>query len=140
MSKNTVGHIGYVPGSQVAPIFVRTLNATSASDRAGVWVAPADVVVESVSVIAGAAVTGDNTNRINLNIRNGGANGAGNTLIGQVQFTSGVNINKDNSLLIPCSGPGTTMQPGDKLIIEAERVGTGGTWTNAGGHVRFRYV
>jgi len=140
MSKATVGHIGYMPGTQVDAIFVRTLNATGASDRASVWVAPAQVVVERVVLIAGAAVTGDNTNRINLNIRNGGANGAGNTLIGNLNFTSGVNVAKDDDVSIACSGPGATFQPGDLLIVEAERVGAGGTWTNGGGHVRFRYV
>ena len=140
MSKNTVGHIGYVPGTQVDHIFVRTLNATSSTDRAAVWIAPAQVVVERVSLIAGAAVTGDNTNRINLNVRNGGWDGSSNVLIGQVQFTAGVNVPKDQHVSIFCGGAAATLQPGDKLIIEAERVGTGGTWTNAGGQVRFRYV
>jgi|GEM_PF-4516873 len=140
MSKGTVGHIGYAPGSHAASIFVRTLNATGSTDRAAVWVAPAQVVVESVTLIAGGAITGDNTNRINLNIRNGGWNGAGNTLIGQLQFTSGTNVNKDESVTIACGGTGATLQPGDKLVVEAEKVGTGGTWTNGGGHVRFRYV
>ena len=140
MSKATVGHVGYVPGTHVDPIFVRTLTATSSTDRAAVWIAPAQVVVERVNLIAGAAVTGDNTNRINLNIRNGGPTGSGNTLIGNLNFVSGVNVPKDDDVSIACSGPGATFQPGDLLVVEAERVGTGGTWTNAGGQVRFRYV
>ena len=140
MSKELVGHIGYTPGTQVDAIFVPTLNATGSTARVAVWIAPGQVVVERVSLIAGAVVVGDNTNRINLNIRNGGWDGSGTTLIGQVQFTSGVNVPKDQNVTITCSGPGATMQPGDKLIVEAERVGTGGTWTTGGGHVRFRYV
>ncbi len=138
MSKTKVGHIGYVPGSHPATVFVPTLTATSTSQKASVWVAPDRVTVESVTLIAGAAVTGDNTNRINLNVRNGGQNGAGTTLLGQLQFTSGVNVAAGDSVTISCSG--ATLQAGDKLVVEAEKVGSGGTWTNGGGFVNFRYV
>jgi len=140
MSKTNVGHIGYVPGSHPATVFVPTLTATTSTQKASVWVAPADVVVESVTLIAGAAVTGDNTNRINLNIRNGGANGAGTAQIGQLQFLSGVDVAAGDSVTIPCSGASARLNAGDKLVVEAEKVGNGGTWTNGNGFVKFRFV
>ena len=57
------------------------------------------------------------------------------TNVGHIGYVPG---SHPATVTISCSG--ATLQAGDKLVVEAEKVGTGGTWTNGGGFVKFRYV
>jgi len=65
--------------------------AATATETRAIWVAPCDCVITGCSLTNPAAVTGNNTNRTNLNLLDAGAGGTGTTEIGNLDLATGTN-------------------------------------------------
>lgn len=135
-------YIGYTPGTHKANVTVPTLTATSATAKEVVWMAPAPCVIESIDVqLNTTAITGDNTNTINMNALNGGTAGTGTTEIGNKDFPTGTNLAQygSASLTLSTTLATVTFAEGEKLVLQAEKVGSGGSFGGTA-IIGFRYV
>lgn len=116
---------GSLPGIVRHALYIPAVAATSATAKIAIWQAPNNVTIEQVTVRTGAAITGDGTNTINLNILDGGAAGSGTTEIGNSDFGAGVNAAALDDIVIDCDS--ASLDEGDALILQVEKVGSGGT-------------
>lgn len=135
-------YTGYTPGTIKDVVNVPTMDTTSGGSNAtvkeAIWMAPAPCVLTGLSVVLNtSAITGDNTNRINLNVLDGDAAGTGTTEIGNHDFTLGVDLAQYATLTFTITE--TTMAEGDKLVLQAEDNGSGGIFGGIA-EVSYRYV
>lgn len=116
---------GSLPGIVRHTTYVPALAATSATVKIAVWQAPNDVKIDKVTIRTGVAITGDATNTINLNVLDGGAAGSGTTEIGHQDYGASVNAAALDDIVIDCAD--AALDEGDALILQVEKVGSGGT-------------
>ena len=118
-------YLGDIPGEHVQEQTIESVAAGDATELQTVFVAPFDCKVTGVSIIADAAVTGDDTNTKNLNIQDRGSDGAGTTEITNLDLANGVDLVAHDEKVIG-SGLSTSMLVGEALALQIEKVGTGG--------------
>ncbi|MBK6767432.1 MAG: hypothetical protein IPG71_14415 [bacterium] len=81
-----------------------------------------------------AAVTGDNTNRTNLNILNKGASGSGTTEVGNLDLATGTNLTAFDSTNLPLNATyvsGVALAEGDVVTIQHEKAASPCSCRNA---------
>lgn len=102
-------------------------TAGGADDTTPIAIAPWDFTVTKVSFLSDAAVTGANTNTRKVELRNGGANGAGVTVIASKQFDAGVNAvqNDDTDVTLTGTVANRDGSAGDALVFASTHIGTG---------------
>ena len=115
-----------------APLTKKLTADTGALTKGGEFAAPLGPapfagVVSSVTWIAGATLTGANTNTITFKLINKGQAGAGTNVVAEKSFTSGVNAPASDETAITLSGTASKLEvaEGDVLTLEAVKVGEG---------------
>lgn len=78
-----------IPGSHVATYQLRAHAAATATEVACIFRAPFACKIVSVEIIPDAAATGNDTNRTNVNLLNGGTAGTGTTELGNLDYATG---------------------------------------------------
>lgn len=113
-----------VPGTHHAEAVIEAVAAGDATEEQVIFVAPFDCILESVSITADAAVTGNNTNTKNLNVVNKGSAGVGSTELANLDLATGTDLvaADEKSLGTVASN---TLAEGDVVALEIEKVGTG---------------
>lgn len=121
-------NIGKNPGRYTHNVILPAVAAATATQVNMIWIAPDNVKVLGVAVAAGAAVTGDNTNTKNLNLIDAGT-GAGTTEVGNLDLATGTDLaaKTPRAIVDADAGTGTafTLDAGDGLALQIEKVGTG---------------
>ena len=97
--------------------------AATATESRIIWVAPIDCVITGCSVMNPAAVTGDDTDRTNLNLLDAGAAGTGTTEIGNLDLATSTDLvaNVPSALSVTA----TALTAGDVIKMSYEKVGNG---------------
>lgn len=117
-----------VPGDHVALVMLPAHAAATATENIPIFYAPFACRITSVTVVPGAAATGDNTNTTNYNLINGGAAGTGTTEIGNLDYATGTNaaVGVAQTVYAPADpNTGQSLAAGDVLKMQMEKVGTG---------------
>lgn len=120
-----------MPGRRESTEFTERLSfaqhaAATATEERTIFSAPCACRVRAFTIVSDIAVTGDNTNTTNLNVKNKGASGAGTTVVAALPLPTGVNLVAFDETAIPLSSGATfTMIEGDTLTLEFVKVGTG---------------
>jgi hypothetical protein len=116
-------------GSRVTTGFLPAVAAATTTESHPLFVAPQKCRVTQVDIIPQAAVTGDGTDRKNLNILNAGSAGAGTTEVGNLDLSADVNLTAADLKNIPLNAtylaPGVELEAGDVLVLSYEKVGNG---------------
>ena len=102
--------------------------AATATEEWPVFRAPFACTLKKLDIVPQAAVTGDNTNRTNLNIVNKGNAGSGTTEVANLDLATGTNLTAFDSTNIPLNttyASGVTLAEGDVVTIQQEKIGTG---------------
>tara|TARA_Y100000310_G_scaffold278625_2_gene297139 strand:+ start:1647 stop:2093 length:447 start_codon:yes stop_codon:yes gene_type:complete len=121
-------HARGVPGWHVYMTTLSGVLAATATRRTPVWVAPYNVELGEVAIINSTVVTGNNTNRKNINVIDGAAEGAGTDEIGNRDLATGTDLEVGKTLLfdnIQGASAERFMSGGDILEVEYEQVGAG---------------
>ena len=103
-------------------------EATAGSDKSGVvGRAPVAATVTGVTYTPNALITGANTNTRRVALINRGQNGAGSTVVAELQFNSGVNAPAfdEKSLTLSATPANLAVAEGDILEWVSDAVGTG---------------
>jgi hypothetical protein len=119
-----------IPGPIPFQAHVVAHAAATATEVHPIFRAPFACKLMKVDVVAQAAVTGDNTNRTNLNILNAGAAGSGTTEVGNLDLvTTTGNMIANDSRNVPMNvtylTAGVTLAEGDVIVLQHEKVGNG---------------
>lgn len=107
----------------VAQAYVPGAAAADATEEWPVFYAAQAVQIVAAYYIPSAAITGDDTNSFNLNLRNKGTDGSGTTEVGNVDFATGTDgvANDATSLGVTAFN----MAAGEVLAAQREKIGTG---------------
>lgn len=117
---------GDVVGHQfIAQATIPAVAAGTATIVYPIFVADRDVRIKAVTFVPQAAVTGDNTNRKNLNLHNRGADGTGTTELANIDLATGTNLVAldETSLYAPASP--LSISAGIVLAVQVEQVASG---------------
>jgi hypothetical protein len=106
-----------VPGSHFRSGFVPAVAAAAVTETHPIFQAPVKCKGVKVHLLPRAGVTGDNTNRKNLNVKKGP------TEIGNLDLVTGVNLAALTRRTITLTQ--TALDEGGVLSLEYEKVGTG---------------
>lgn len=105
-----------------------TILSALAADATAEWpifVAEVRARLLRVSIVAAATITGANTNTFHLNVLNKALVGVGTTEIGNRDFVSGTNSTGFQRYDIVAETAGKTMEAGEVLTLQREKIGTG---------------
>jgi len=112
---------GDIPGMRTAVAHIPALGADAADITFPIFRAPDACLVMAVNVVPQAALSGDNTNRKDLNVIYVGAAGVGTTEIGNLDMITGVDFVALDSKAIPFNATyltaGCAMAKGDVLVL-----------------------
>lgn len=114
-----------IPGTHVAHVMLPAHAAATATENVPIFRAPFACKVMAVRVVPGATATGDDTNRTNYNLLNGGSAGTGTTELGNLDYATGTDAAVGVTQNVYSSSTGTTLAAGDVLKMQMEKVGTG---------------
>jgi hypothetical protein len=106
-----------IPGSHDRTGFVPAVAAANATEKHPVFRAPFACEVTKLHVVPRANVTGNDTNRKNLNVKKAA------TEIGNLDLVTGVDLAASVSRTISLTK--TKLVVGETLDLEVEKVGTG---------------
>lgn len=116
--------------SPLTTTLTATIDAAAANaDSSGAYItAPFAGTVTAAEIIAGAAITGADTESRTIQLHNRGQSGAGTTLVASKAFVSGVNAAADDNTALTLSvvAGATTVAAGDILEFTSLHVGTTG--------------
>jgi hypothetical protein len=93
-----------------------------------IFIAPCKCRVVGIEFASDAAITGDNTNTTNVNIKDKGSAGVGTTEVANLDYPTGVAaiaLDRNSIPLNTTYTDGVDMDEGDTLTVEYEKVGTG---------------
>ena len=107
------------------------------AQTAGGFVAPKDIVITSVYLVADSAITGQDTNTITVSLRNYGSSGTGTSDIASYTFTSGKNVGARVPLALSLSS--TDVAQGEVLGEVLSLVGTGMTYPKHRLQIIYKY-
>lgn len=115
---------------------VPTVGTAGNDESTVVAAAPFGGVVESVTYIPEAAVTGADTNSRTVSLVNKGADGAGTTVVASLAFTAGTNAvaYDERTVTLSATAANRDVHADDTLQWQSTHVGTG--ITDPGGLVR----
>jgi len=120
-----VSSIHDVPGEHYASVIAPLHAAATTTEAYPIFVAPFACKVMSVTVTPAAAATGDNTNRTNINLLNGGSAGTGTTELGNIDYATSTDAAVGVKQTLYSSTTGTALAAGDVLKLQYEKVATG---------------
>lgn len=123
-----VAQIHDVPGTHYASTVVPAHAAATATEAFPIFRAPWACKIVSVRVVPAAAATGDNTNRTNINLLNGGAAGTGTTELGNLDYATGTDaaVGVTQDVYAPANpDDGVALAAGDVLKLQYEKVASG---------------
>ena len=109
-------------------VIVPSVLAATATVRQPVFVAPVNIELGEVALVNSTIVTGHGSNTKNLNLIDGGAEGAGTAEIANIDMGSGTDLVVGKTLLFDnIQGASATryLSQGDILELEFEQVGSG---------------
>ncbi len=114
-------------GDNVQQSHFRRVISSEATFREPIFVAPFDIELRAVYIIASTAVAGAATNYVNYNLIDGGAEGAGTAELANLDFDNTLSLAAGKTVLFSGITLATEifMSQGDILELEAEEVGTG---------------
>jgi len=122
-------YLADVPGNHTHTAYLDPVLAGDATEEQVIFTAPFRARIMAVSITADAAVTGDATNRKNLNVINKGAAGAGSAEIGNLDLLAAENLvaadEKDFAGATNGALTETEILAGDVLALEIEQAGAG---------------
>ncbi len=105
----------------------RVIQSSEPTFREPVFVASFNCELKEVTIVNSTLVSGADTNQVNLNLIDGGAEGAGTTQIANIDLVSGTDLAVGKTQLF--DGTTTALERflslGDILELEAEEIGTG---------------
>jgi len=133
-------------GWKTAFVNIPGATAADATLRYPIWVAPFNVEMGEVALINSTLVTGHDTNYKNINLIDGGAEGAGTSELANIDLraTGTVNLDVGKTLLFDgILGAGDSIQfmtAGDILEIEFEQGGSGVLVEPLGVQITFRHA
>lgn len=118
-----------VAGDHTAESQLNSVLAATATVEQVIFSAPFRCDVNAVAIIADADVTGDDTNRKNLNVIDKGADGNGTTEVAVLDLVStpATNLDQADERAIPITATGAVipMLKGDTLALQVEQVASG---------------
>jgi hypothetical protein len=114
-----------IPGNHTVAVVLPAHAAATATEAIPVFVAPFACKVMNVTVTPAAAATGDNTNRTNINLLNGGTAGTGTTELGNIDYATGTDAAVGVKQTLYDSATGTSLAAGSVLKVQYEKVSTG---------------
>jgi hypothetical protein len=114
-----------LPGNHTAFVIIHAHAAATATESIPIFVAPFACKLMSVTVTPAAAATGDNTNRTNINLQNGGTAGTGTTELGNLDYATGTDAAVGVPQTVYSSTTGTALAAGSVLKAVYEKVGNG---------------
>ena len=126
-----------IPGLHSAERGTDLVLLGDATEEQVIFRAPFRCRVQSVTVTPDADVTGDNSNRKNLNIVNKGSDGNGTTEVASLDLVTAVNLDQADGTVIPLTAGEILLAEGDVLAVEIEQVGTGVTIPRSGWETKY---
>ena len=131
------GGVGDIAGLHYAHINLIAHAAATATEKVGIWIAPAAVNVVGIKICPALAATGDNTNRTNYNFIDM-ATGAGTTEVANHDYATGTDAVAGTSVSLTVTT--FAMAAGDALGVEAEKVASGLALGPTAVEISFRYA
>lgn len=116
--------VGAPSGGGTEFMHMAPVAAGSATQSHVIFVAPAAGTVTEVHITTRTAVTGDNTNRKNLNIINKGSDGSGSTEIANLDLVTSTDLVAFDETAIG-TGLSVSVSEGDVIVVEYELIGSG---------------
>ncbi len=116
-----------IKGIHIVQTKFRVITTSEATFREPVFVAPFPLELKEVTIVNSTIVVGADTNQVNLNLIDGGLEGAGTTQFANIDLVNGTDLIVGKTQLFD----GTTralerfLALGTMLELEAEEVGTG---------------
>ncbi len=126
-----------IPGEHTKSRVTELVLLGDATEEQVMFRAPFRCRVQSIEITPDADVTGDNTNRKNLNIINKGSDGNGVTEVASLNLIAGTDLNQADGTVIPLTAGEILLAEGDVLAVEIEQVGTGVTIPRSEWEVRY---
>jgi len=126
-----------IPGPHRARFDIPPVAAADLSVEFPVFEAPFACRARKVVTVAGAAVTGADTNTRHLNLINKGTDGAGVTELANRDYVAGTNSVKGDEENLYAPATYLALAVGTVLHIQSERIGTGQALPPIGGYVEF---
>lgn len=123
-----VSRLHDVPGTHTAFVMVPAHAAATATEALPIFKAPFACKIKAVRVVPGTAATGDNTNRTNYNLLDGGSAGTGTTELGNLDYATGTDaaVGVTQDVYAPADPDDyEALAAGDVLKLQMEKVGTG---------------
>lgn len=120
-----IGSVHDIPGAHVDSVIVRAHAAATATEVAVIWRAPFAAKIRKVEVIPDAAATGDDTNRTNLNLLDGGTAGTGTTELGNIDYATGTDAAAGVAQDLYAPASYDAVDAGTILKLQYEKVGSG---------------
>ena len=121
-------HEQAIGGWKVTQVQIPRTLAATASTVFPIWVAPYRAELGEVAIINSTLVTGHDTNTFNINLINGGQEGAGTTELANIDLraTGTVNLIVGKTLLLDATASGEVfMTQGDILELQIEKLSSG---------------
>lgn len=112
-----------IPGNHYAFFRMPTHLAATATETMVAWIAPCACNITGVTFAPDAAITGNTTNRTNINILDGGTDGTGTTEIGNFDPITNTDVLASDAQEITITT--TAMAAGDTLKVQFEKVSSG---------------
>jgi hypothetical protein len=123
MAATIQGDIPGAPYQETA--YLPSHAAATATEVVPIFVAKQNCRIRKVSVVAGAAVTGQDTNTTNLNLHDRAADGAGTTEKANYDLTLGNDLAAHDEKILYQPATPFSLDAGRVLAIQFEKVGTG---------------
>lgn len=112
-------NVKHIPSGHTQVFPVTAVGAGDATEEQVIGIIPFNAVLRWVSIIPSAGVTGDDTNRKNLNVKVGG------TEVANLDLATGTDLTVDAENQINTTELSTTLTKGVPIKLEIEQVGTG---------------
>ena len=101
------------------------VDASQATARFPIFVAPFDLNLRQIAIINSTALSGAATNHTNINLIDGGLEGAGTAEFANVDYASGTDQAVGKTVLFDGTTTVRAFTQGDLVECEVEEVGTG---------------
>lgn len=108
-----------IAGSRRHWTLIAAHGAGDATTHHPIFVFPCNGRLRSVTLVAGAAITGQNSNTFNLNLINLGTDGTGTTELANRDFVSGVNLSSGSPTSL--YAPATPLDCAAGIVISLQR-------------------
>jgi hypothetical protein len=121
------GSMKQLYGTQYIDVRSPASTGASGDKKYSVFHVPWNITIEEVGYFADAAITGTNTNYVNVKVLNGGSDATGTTVIANKAFTASVNAtaNAETNLTLSSTAANLNLSTNDIMIYFADQNGSG---------------